>query len=147
VLRLESPPLDPSPQALSRHIALDPVPPSVAVARSFLRQVLAEADGDADRRDSALLLASELVTNAILHARTAVQLGVVVDDGRVLVCVGDRLAGAGEITPRGHSQDRPGGRGLALVADLSDDWGTESYSGGKTVWFTMPVADRPVSVG
>jgi hypothetical protein len=43
------------------------------------------------------------------------------------------------LTPRDHSRDRPGGRGLALVADLSDDWGTTSFTGGKTVWFTMPL--------
>lgn len=143
VLGLPVPPLTPGPDAVRRHLSLDPVPPSVGVARRFVREVL--ADAPRDELDAALLMASELVTNAILHARTPVELGVVVDDNRLLLCVGDRLPG-GPLTPRSHSRDRPGGRGLALVADLSEHWGTASTSGGKTVWFTLPVAVRAVSV-
>jgi anti-sigma regulatory factor (Ser/Thr protein kinase) len=140
VLRLASAPIQPGPDALSRHIALDPVPPSVGIARSFLRETL--ADADVDEQDTVLLLASELVTNAILHARTPVQVGVVLEGSKALVCVGDRVAAGGAVRPRRHSQLRPGGRGLALVAELSEDWGTESYTGGKTVWFTVPVSER-----
>ena len=85
----------------------------------------------------ALLLTSELVTNAILHARTPVQVGVLVDNDQVLICVGDRMEASAELVPSGHSRTRPGGRGLALVADLSSTWGTQSYAGGKTVWFVL----------
>jgi anti-sigma regulatory factor (Ser/Thr protein kinase) len=137
VLRLPSPPLVPGPSAVTEHLKLDPVPASVGVARRFVRDLL---DGvDEDSLDTVLLLASELVTNAILHAHTPVELGVCVDGGRALVCVADRMPGSEPLTPRDHSGDRPGGRGLALVADLSDDWGTTSFTGGKTVWFTMPL--------
>lgn len=143
VLGLPAPPLTPGPDAARRHLSLDPVPPSVGVARRYVRDLL--ADLPRDELDAALLMASELVTNAILHARTPVELGVVVDSGRLLLCVGDRLPG-GPLTPRSHSRDRPGGRGLALVADLSEHWGTVSTAGGKTVWFTLPVSVRAVSV-
>lgn len=145
VLRLDPAPVEPGPEAVTRHITLDPVPASVGVARSFLREAL--ADADADDQETAVLLASELVTNAILHARTPVQVGVVLDRGRALVCVADQLAGGGAVRSRGHSQDRPGGRGLALVDQLSEKWGTESYTGGKTVWFTIPVSERSLRVG
>ena len=137
VLRLPSPPLVPGPSAVTEHLKLDPVPASVGVARRFVRDLLAGTDEDV--LDTLLLLASELVTNAILHAHTPVELGVCVDGGRVLVCVADRMPNSEPLTPRDHSRDRPGGRGLALVADLSDDWGTTSFTGGKTVWFTMPL--------
>jgi anti-sigma regulatory factor (Ser/Thr protein kinase) len=143
VLRLSPPPLEPGPDAVTGHIGLDPVPASVGMARSFLRETL----GDADDLDTALLLTSELVTNAILHARTPVQLGVVVEGITALVCVADRMTGGAVVKPRSHSHHRPGGRGLALVADLSDAWGTESYSDGKTVWFTVPVSDRALRAG
>jgi anti-sigma regulatory factor (Ser/Thr protein kinase) len=145
VLRLPSPPIDPGPEALTRHVALDPVPASVSVARSFVRDIL--GDVDPDQQDTALLLASELVTNAILHARTPVELGIVLDGATALVCVADRLAGGGPLTPRNHSQSRSGGRGLALVEDLSDRWGTESHTGGKTVWFTLSVSVGSVRAG
>ena len=143
VLRLPSPPLVPGPSAVTEHLKLDPVPASVGVARRFVRDLLDGADEDTV--DTLLLLASELVTNAILHAHTPVELGVCVDGGRALVCVADRMPSTEPLTPRDHSRDRPGGRGLALVADLSDDWGTTTFTGGKTVWFTVPLtasADR-----
>ena len=137
VLR-EHPALAPSALAIERQADLDPVPASVGLARSLVRDSLAGFDGDA--RDVALLLTSELVTNAILHARTPVQLGVLVDGDRALVCVADQLPESPALSPRAHSHDRPGGRGLALVEDLADTWGTTTYTGGKTVWFVLQTA-------
>ena len=137
VLR-EHPALAPSALAIERQADLDPVPASVGVARSLVRDSLAGFDRDA--RDVALLLTSELVTNAILHARTPVQLGVLVDGDRALVCVADRLPESPALSPRAHSHDRPGGRGLALVEDLANTWGTTTYTGGKTVWFVLQTA-------
>jgi sigma-B regulation protein RsbU (phosphoserine phosphatase) len=145
VLR-EHPALTPSSVVTERQADLDPVPASVSVARTLVRESLAGFDRDA--RDVALLLTSELVTNAILHARTPVQLGVLVDGGRALVCVADRLAESPTLSPSAHSHDRPGGRGLALVEDLADTWGTTTYTGGKTVWFVLQTAgDRSLTTG
>jgi anti-sigma regulatory factor (Ser/Thr protein kinase) len=136
----------PSTAGTERHADLEPDPSSVATARSFVRETLARFDLDA--RDVALLLTSELVTNAILHARTPVRLGVLVDGSRALVCVADRLAETPTLSPRAHSEDRRGGRGLALVDNLADTWGTTTYSGGKTVWFVLHSArDRSMSTG
>lgn len=143
---LRSQPLfDPSPDATSNHLSLDPVPASVGVARSFLAGAL-EDYADADR-DVALLLTSELVTNAILHARTPVDLGVLRDGERLLVCVADRMDDGPELVPRDQSGTRPGGRGLAIVADLADTWGTETYTGGKTVWFVLQGDMQEVRAG
>jgi anti-sigma regulatory factor (Ser/Thr protein kinase) len=86
-----------------------------------------------------ILLTSELVTNAILHARTPVRVGIVHDNERVMVAIDDRLPADRGLEPRSWSRDRPGGRGLALVADLSDTWGTRTHSSGKSVWFVLPL--------
>jgi anti-sigma regulatory factor (Ser/Thr protein kinase) len=127
-----------SPAVTGKHVDLDPVPGSVGIARALVRATLAEFDED--RRDIALLLTSELVTNAILHARTPVQLGVLQDAGHLLVSVADRLPEGPALGPRPHSHDRPGGRGLALVADLAETWGTMRRPGGKSVWFVLDLA-------
>jgi anti-sigma regulatory factor (Ser/Thr protein kinase) len=130
--------MTPGPDARRAELVLDPEASSVREARSFVRGALggvAEED-----METAVLLASELVTNAILHTGSAVQLAVVVDDGRLLVCVGDHAEDGDVVVSHGHSVDRPGGRGLALVEGLSDRWGTEAHDDGKTVWFTLPVA-------
>jgi anti-sigma regulatory factor (Ser/Thr protein kinase) len=137
-----NPPFAPSGSAVTRHVGLDPAPPSVGVARSFVLEAL--QDFDTDCRDVAVLLTSELVTNAILHARTPVELGVVRDGDKLLVCVADRMDDNPVLVPQDKSRDRPGGRGLALVADLAQRWGTETYTGGKTVWFALAASRREV---
>lgn len=144
VLQLSSPPLDPSPAAVRRHISLDPVPASAGVAREFIRDTFAALDPDVQH--IVLLLGSELVTNAILHARTPVRLGIVLDSDHALVCVADRMAG-GALVSDGDRMGRPGGRGLSLVAELSDRWGSETYAGGKTVWFTLTVSVGSLRAG
>ena len=126
----------------AQHLDLDPVAPSVGLARVFVSQSLGEVRPD--DLDIAVLLTSELVTNAIRHTRTAVQVGVLTADDDLLVCVGDRLADSAPLVPRPSSGDRPGGRGLALVNQLADSWGTTAYPGGKTVWFVLRSPVEPV---
>lgn len=143
VLGLSSPPLRPQPGAQARRLELPPVPSSVGTARNFVQEAL--ADAEPEQQQTALLLASELVTNAILHARTEVELGVLVDGDQALVCVADRVPDSPELAPQERSRTRPGGRGLALVAGLAQAWGTARYAGGKTVWFLLPVSTRAMS--
>jgi anti-sigma regulatory factor (Ser/Thr protein kinase) len=139
---------DPSPfgdaETTEHHVHLDPVPASVALARSFVRDTLSSVSPDV--LDIVILLTSELVTNAILHARTPVVVGLVQDAARLLVAVDDRVPADKGLEPRSWSRDRPGGRGLALVADLSDQWGTRTHSGGKSVWFVLPLSSAAESV-
>ena len=132
-----------SPSATSEVLDLEAVPSSAGVARSFVRAAFADLHQDTE--DLALLLTSEIVTNAILHARTPLQLGVLLDCDKALVCVADRVNEGPDLVPLGQSRDRFGGRGLALVADLAEAWGTTRYTGGKTVWFltrTIPDPER-----
>lgn len=137
VLHQPSPPFVAGPGAGTEHLSLDPAPASVRAARTFVRDALGPVDEDT--LDTVLLLSSELVTNAIQHARTPVELCLVVDNDQALVCVADGRPDM-PVTRHEHSGTRPGGRGLALVDDLSERWGTTVFTGGKTVWFTMPTA-------
>jgi anti-sigma regulatory factor (Ser/Thr protein kinase) len=116
------------------HVHLDPVPRIVAEARRF---VLAHApDLPAETRDSLALLTSELVTNAVLHARTPIELGITIADESVLVTVHDLDLARREQAPYAG---REGGWGLGLVAALADSSSMDSHPGdGKTAWFRLP---------
>lgn len=114
------------------HLHLEPLPRVVQSARSFVGEHL--PDGDADTLDTILLLTSELVTNAVIHARTAIEVGITVTTNKVLVTVHDEDLGL----PSDSYPGREGGRGLGLVAAMSEETATERHAGeGKTVWFRL----------
>lgn len=111
-----------------------PRPDSVPAARQFVRSSLAGTPPDVV--DEAELLVSELVTNAVLHAHTEVEVRAWARAGRVHVRVRDRepyLAPA----PRERGLDACTGRGLRLVEDLAAGFGVECDKCGKTVWFEL----------
>jgi anti-sigma regulatory factor (Ser/Thr protein kinase) len=119
----------------SQHIDLSPVPTAVREARSFVRARAGFLGGD--QLQDLLMLTSELVTNAVLHARTVLDVALVVTDAAVLVCVGDGSPGRPEFPPlTDHGEN---GRGMMLVRALADDWGVlaEKSSEGKAVWFLL----------
>jgi hypothetical protein len=114
----------------------------VPLARDFTRQALyawgwLPADG-ADQRAAAedvLLVVSELVTNACLHAEGPEQLRISCDNKVIRLEVSD--GGAGQPAPRTpHRASRPGGHGMFIVQRLCLDWGVVRAPGatGKTVW-------------
>lgn len=117
--------------ARDAELALPPVAASAARARAFVRETL-DAWG-LDGYDDVLLLASELVTNALLHARTPMVVRLAdEDDGVVLLSVSD-----GNVAPprgRRFSVESGTGRGLHLLDSLGEEWGTETRPDGKTVW-------------
>ena len=132
VIRRE-PSLGAFPTAPCAHLDLEADPRAPALARDFVREAV--ADDDDELLDDLVLLTSELVTNAVIHARTPVEIGVIGDNERVLVAVGDRNLARPEQQP--YSIDRSSGRGLMIVRKLSDSWGVTTYERGKSVWFTV----------
>jgi anti-sigma regulatory factor (Ser/Thr protein kinase) len=80
----------------------------------------------------AQLAVSELVSNAVVHARSDLIVRIRVN-GRVRLEVSDRDARAA-VVPRAVEPDCQGGRGLQLVAQVSRRWGVARGAGGKTVW-------------
>ena len=107
----------------------------------------AEAD---DLMDTAVLLASELCENAVLHAGTEFELAVTVTDAEVTVSVADRGNGPLEMhlaqpRPR-YGRAASHGRGLAMVQRLASAWGTRHEADGRhVIWFSLarPGATRP----
>lgn len=82
-----------------------------------------------------VLLANELVTNSVLHANTDIRVEIRKLPTGVRVQVSDH--DVAPLAPRRASLSAEGGRGLALVEGISDDWGVERWDEGKTVWFQI----------
>jgi hypothetical protein len=126
----------------ARRLSLDGESGVVPLARDFARQALYAwgwlPAASADRRAAAedvLLVVSELVTNACLHAEGPDELRISCDNKVLRIEVSDR--GAGQPAPRTpHRAGRPGGHGMFIVQRLCLDWGVLRMPGvaGKTVW-------------
>ena len=86
------------------------------------------------------LLVSELVTNAIRHAQDPIQLRIILD-GDLSCEVFDGSSSAPQLR-RADRYDE-GGRGLMLVAQLADRWGTRHTSSGKIIWAQQALPGRP----
>lgn len=123
----------PCMSAVPAAVALAPEPGAASSAREWLAAAL---DGWPARSvDTARLLVSELVTNAVLHARTEIHLRYRVQGTRARVEVADgRRDGP---LPKRYAPDSPTGRGLRLVSGLASEWGVTRSSEGKIVWFVV----------
>ena len=118
---------------------LDARPQSAASARRFVDETLRRWRCH-ELFDTVALLASELVTNAILHARTELELSVRLTPSAIRVDVADR--NPQRPVPRDAAPEDTSGRGLALVETLASAWGVDERPGGKSVWFEVPRPDR-----
>jgi anti-sigma regulatory factor (Ser/Thr protein kinase) len=110
------------------------------------RRLVAEACAgwQPGRANIALLLTSELVTNAVKHAPGLITLRVMQEPGRVCVEVGD----SNPVPPRPIHPD-PGApdegpiHGLHIVEGLADRWGSRPRRRGKVVWFCLTEETEP----
>ena len=113
---------------------------SAAIVRIRLARDLASYDLPAAAIDDAVLVASELVGNAVRHTRPTesgtLDVSWHVDATGVRVCVGD--PGDEQPRPRIAGDDEPEGRGLKIVDAMADEWGVEREARGKTVWAHVP---------
>ena len=110
----------------------DPELRSATEARRFVEDELRLAGAGEDTLGHAQLLVTELVTNAARHARSAVDLTISGEDGRVRIEARDDSS-AMPTAPQVETQTRH--RGLQLIEDLSEGWGVEVRGDdGKTVW-------------
>lgn len=105
-----------------------------AQARRFLQEAGCSAHATS-LLEPAVLLVSEMVTNAVLHGGPP--LVVEVDCDEVSLQVRVRDGGAGLPLARTAADDDEGGRGMALLSLLSHDWGVEPDPDGKVVWFRL----------
>ncbi len=106
-------------------------PDSPAYARRLVRERLGRGP-----TDEAELLASELVTNALVHTdRGPIRMAIEVDGGVVRVEVRDADPRPPELADPAPEDEH--GRGLALVEALSERWGVDRRPDGKVVWFEL----------
>jgi sigma-B regulation protein RsbU (phosphoserine phosphatase) len=115
---------------------------SPGAARAIVRSVATESDLN-EVLDEALLLTTELVTNAVLHAATQVTVEVIADGPGLTVTVLDELAGPLLPVTDGGRPDDERGRGLMLISGLAQRWGTVHHAGGKGVWFHLARPGAP----
>ena len=104
----------------------------VALVRQVARDAALEWGVPEDVADDAVLVVSELTTNAILHASSTVRVGLHLVDDVLRVEVYDDLAT--RPTARVAGVDAAGGRGLHLVATIARRWGVQRLDDGKCVW-------------
>jgi anti-sigma regulatory factor (Ser/Thr protein kinase) len=109
-------------------------PSSPGRARRFVRDVLA-AWGVEHFEEPATLLTSELVTNAVLHARSRPELKLRLSGDRLWVGVADNTP----VSPvrKRYGPEAATGRGLMLVERMAAAWGTSISDQGKVVWFEL----------
>lgn len=126
-----------------RHVRLPADRRTPATARAVVRAVLAEA-GLNELINEALLLTTELSTNAVVHAGTELDIEVMADDVGLTVTVTDFAAGPIEqvaALPRNDQNSildvSERGRGLLLVDHFASRWGTTHLRSGKGVWFRL----------
>ncbi|MFD6034277.1 SpoIIE family protein phosphatase [Streptomyces griseoincarnatus] len=119
---------------------LPPDPAVVADARRTTRDQLSRWGLDEELKFTTELLVSELLTNAIRHASGRVRLRLIRE--RTLVCeVLDSGASAPHLRhPRAMDE---GGRGLLLVSQLAERWGTRFVPDGKIIWAEQPLTTSP----
>lgn len=123
----------------------EPVGRSVATARAFVRDTL-HGWGFSEVVDDAVVLTSELVTNAVVHAGTAADVQCLRFESAVRIEVTDRYPER-ELPlhdARKHVHpDHEGGRGLLLCSALASRWGVEYTAATKHVWFRLELPQRP----
>lgn len=108
-------------------------------ARTFVAGLLADWGMDDD--GDVLLALSELVTNALLHARTGMTVRVVAEEEDV---VRIEVSDGSTATPRGRrfTIESGTGRGLRLLDSLAEEWGVSTEECGKTVWARVRIGER-----
>ena len=119
---------------MSATLRLVASPASVPQARRFVLRMLSKWELDA-LADTAALLTSEVVTNAVLHARTEIEVTVTRMGSAVQVQVRD----GSPVPPvqRRHSAEATTGRGVQLLDRLAASWEVVQDAGGKTICFVV----------
>lgn len=115
-----------------QEVTLPPDTASPSRARRFAEEAL---NGDIATLDVLLLLLSEVVTNAVLHAGSDVTVRILRNGPKVRVEVADHSK-SGPVR-RSFSENAGTGRGMILVEELADDWGMQPSEDGKVVWFEV----------
>ena len=124
----------PDPAAKTLAMAFPAELASVGRARRWVRGVL-QGWGPDELIDSAILLTSEVVTNALMHGRSGIEVSLGRHGDRVRIAVTD--SDQGLIRRRAAAPNSQSGRGVDLVESMSTGWGINRFGSGKQVWFEL----------
>jgi LuxR family transcriptional regulator, maltose regulon positive regulatory protein len=128
------------PEWLRERLALGPVPTAARASRAFVAELCGRW-GLQELAGSAALLASELVSNAVVHVGTALELRVEVHGARLYLAVRDQDTDVARLLAARGGPER--GLGLLIVDRVATSWGArQDAAGGKTVWCTMDPPPR-----
>jgi anti-sigma regulatory factor (Ser/Thr protein kinase) len=130
-----------SADAGHRELVLPADPTAPGTARAFLRCAAQDWAVDDDLAQDAAMVLTELVANAVDHARSASTLSLGMTHEGLTVAVRDAAPGP---VPRPAPIDPTAarGRGLQMVDALTTAWGVTLHAGGKTVWAVLnPAGD------
>lgn len=119
---------------LQAQLVIPPVSTGIGDARRFTSERLT-AWGQDGLTDVAVLMISELVTNAILHGGEGAVLTLRLDPSKLRAEVRDSNPASPVV--RGYSETATTGRGMVIVDALAAAWGTFPVEGGKIVWFEL----------
>jgi anti-sigma regulatory factor (Ser/Thr protein kinase) len=120
-------------------------PEQVSAARAFVSRTLSAHQIGTDN-DTATLLTSEIVTNAIAHTKSGTEGGTVtivvigIPHGVLVEIIDDGSAGTPIVKGDLYAAE---GHGLFLVQNLAAQWGYLRDPAGTTVWFHLGAADEP----
>lgn len=129
-----------------------PLPPDHS-APALARALVAEALTDRTNVDDAVLVTSELVTNAVQYGTGPIELALALEDGSVRITVTNEGAD-GVPAVRAARDDEVGGRGLAITEALAAEWGWDHHADRMSVWAEFagqrtlrefPAADQPTA--
>lgn len=112
-------------------LSLAAAPSSVAEGRHFVREVL-DGWNLVALREAVVLVASELITNTLLHTDSPPTVQLMIVQGGLRLEIEDE-SGA-HPRKRSYASDATTGRGMLLVESMTSRWGTEPVPGGKVVW-------------
>ncbi len=125
------------PSSWRGEIGLAGDPTSAREARAFVRMALEDRVG-AEILQDLLLLASEMVSNVIRHARTPLTLSVESHRSFVLLTVTDGAVPFDAGPPT--ADDAESGRGMGIIASISRRWGVGDTPVGKSIWAEVDTA-------
>jgi anti-sigma regulatory factor (Ser/Thr protein kinase) len=129
-----------------RKVRLPPEAPSVKRARDEVAAALRAMGWHDDSIDRARVVASELATNALLHAGTGFEVTIRIEDS-AWIEVADGAPAALPQQRADPDDPRPGGMGLYLVDAMAEEWGVEQDLSGKVVWARLSGGDKPDAAG
>jgi anti-sigma regulatory factor (Ser/Thr protein kinase) len=128
---------------LHRRATLDSISTSAQAARHIVRNLCEDAHLADRTTETALLLVSELVTNAVIHGSGEADLAVDLHPELMHISVSDDAPGIPQVAHEPVLSEH--GRGLFLVASLASRWGVDVHEPiGKTVWFELDHPQLPI---